>query len=266
MAIQNSFIKIKGSLGGLTFYEKDGKSLIKTAGGISKERILNDPNFRRTRENMQEFGASATLGKALRNGFSGISREITTASIAGRITGMMKRINRVGPGNRGERAFEIVANKQLLEGFEFQKDLPLSTVFYAPFEAPELDANRSVTTWTVPDFNTGNYLQVPLGATHFKLALHTAVLSDYVFDSTEGAFQFVNPVENKQNATAFSTEIPVVGSVGTDITLTTDLGFSTPIPATAGVLIAIGILFYQEINSQYYALARNNALQIVKVG
>jgi len=31
-------------------------------------------------------------------------------------------------------------------------------------------------------------------------------------------------------------------------------------------LIAIGILFYQEINSQYYALARNNALQIVKVG
>ncbi len=266
MAIQNSFIKIKGSLGGLTFYEKDGKSLIKTAGGISKERILNDPNFRRTRENMQEFGAAATLGKALRNGFSGISREVTTASIAGRITGMMKRINRVGPGNRGERAFEIVANKQLLEGFEFQKDLPLSTVFYAPFEAPELDANRSVTTWIVPNFNTGNYMQIPLGATHFKLALHTAVLSDYVFDSTDGSYQFVNPVENKQNATAFSSEIPVVGSVGTDITLTTDLGFSTPIPATAGVLIAIGILFYQEINDQFYALARNNALQIVKVG
>jgi len=266
MAIQNSFIKIKGTLGGLTFYEKNGKSLIKTSGGISKERILNDPNFRRTRENMQEFGASATLGKAFRTGFSGLSREIRSTSIAGRVTGMMKRINRAGAGNRGERAFEIVANKQLLEGFEFQKDLPLSTVFYAPYDAPELDANRSVTTWTVPDFNTGNYMQVPLGATHFKLALHTAVLSDYVFDSTDGEYQFVNLVENKQNATAFSNEIPIVGSVGADIALTTDLGFSNPLPATAGVLIAIGILFYQEINGQFYALARNNALQIVKVG
>ena len=79
MAIQNSFIKIKGSLGGLTFYEMDGKSLVKTTSGVSKERILNDPNFKRTRENIQEFGASATLGKAMRNGFTGIIREIATA-------------------------------------------------------------------------------------------------------------------------------------------------------------------------------------------
>jgi hypothetical protein len=266
MAVQNSFIKIKGSLGGLTFYEKDGKSLIKTSSGVSKERILTDPNFRRTRENMQEFGAAATVGKAFRNGFSGISSEVGTASIAGRVTGMMKRINKVGPGNRGERTFEILTNKQLLEGFEFQSKLPFRTVFYAPYAAPTLDANRSVVTWTVPDFNVQNYMQIPNGATHFRLGLHAAVLSDYAFDSANSEYQFVLEEENLRNASAFSAQLPVVGSVGADTTLSVDLGFTTPVPATAGVLVGIAVLFYQEINGLYYSLANNNALQIAIVG
>ncbi|MFN0729367.1 hypothetical protein [Polaribacter gochangensis] len=58
MAKQKGFIKLKGSLGGLTFYESGGKDIVKTTGGIDKSRIDNDPNFKRTRENMSEFGAS----------------------------------------------------------------------------------------------------------------------------------------------------------------------------------------------------------------
>jgi len=134
-----------------------------------------------------------------------------------------------------------------------------------PYEAPVIDANRSVISWTVPDFNTGNYMQIQPGATHFKLALHVSVLSDFVFNATLGKYQFVNPVENIKNASAFSTAIPVVGHVGEDTTLTADLGFSTPVPTTAGVLISIGVLFYQQINTQFYPMSRNNALQIVKV-
>ena len=266
MAIQNGFIKIKGTLGGLTFYEKDGKTLIKTAGGVSKERILNDPNYRRTRENMQEFGAAATLGKSFRMGFTGISKEVRTVAIAGRVTGMMKRINRVGPGNRGERTFEIAPNKQLLEGFEFNRKLPLRTVFYAPNDPPVLDTNRSVISWTIPDFNTQNYIQMPNGASHVRLVLHAAVLSDFVYEPTEGTYQFLHPDENERNATAYSAEIPLAGMVGGDTNLSVDLGLASALPFTAGVLIGIGILFYQEINGLYYALANNNAFQIVKVG
>ena len=266
MAIQDSFIKIKGTLGGLTFYEKDGKTLIKTAGGVSKERILNDPNYRRTRENMQEFGAAATLGKAFRMGFTGISKEVRTVAIAGRVTGMMKRMNRVGPGNRGERTFEIVTNKQLLEGFEFHKKLPLRSVFYAPYEPPVLDTDRNIISWMVPDFNTQNYIQIPEGATHARLVLHAAVLSDFAYDSNDGKYQFLHPEENQRNATAYSGEFPLVGMIGSDTSLSVDLGLASPLPATAGVLIGIGILFYQQINGLYYALANNNALQIVKVG
>lgn len=266
MAIQNSFIKIKGSLGGLTFYERNGKTLVKTATSVDKERIMNDPKYRRTRENMQEFGAAATLGKAFRLGFAGISREIKTRSNTGRITGMMKRINRTGSGNRGERSFEITPNKQILEGFNFNKKLPLDSVFYPPYEAPVIDANRSEVTWTVPDFNTQNYIRIPNGASHAKLVLHTAILSDFIFDSAEGEYKFIHPDENTKNVMSVSSEFALVGDIGSDIILTADLGLTAALPATAGVLISTGILFYQQINGLFYALANNNSLQIVKVG
>jgi len=265
MAIQNSFIKIKGSLGGLTFYERNGKTLVKTTTSVDKERIMNDPNYRRTRENMQEFGAAATLGKAFRLGFAGISNEVRTMSIAGRVTGMMKRINRTGSGNRGERSFEIIPNKQILEGFDFNKKLPLNSVFYPPYDAPVIDANRSVVSWTVPDFNTQNYIRIPNGASHARLVLHATILSDFIFDSSDGAYQFVHPEENTKNTLAFSSEFALAGDIGSDTNLSVDLGLPAALPVTAGVLISIGILFYQQINGLFYALANNNALQIVKI-
>jgi hypothetical protein len=188
-----------------------------------------------------------------------------TLGMAGRVTGMMKRMNRVGSGNRGERSFEIVPNKQMLEGFEFQSKLPFRTVFYAPYSTPVVDANRSEVTWTVPDFNTQNYIQIPNGATHARLVLYTTILSDYVFDQTEGMYKFVHPEENERSASAYSPEFALNGMVGSDITLTADLGLSSALPTTAGVLIGTGILFYQQINGLFYALANNNAFQLSRI-
>ena len=56
MAKQKGFIKVKGSLGGLTFYSANREELIRTTGGVDKSRIEKDPSFKRTRENMSEFG------------------------------------------------------------------------------------------------------------------------------------------------------------------------------------------------------------------
>ncbi len=100
MAKQKGFIKLKGSLGGLTFYENSGESLIRTTGGVDKSRIERDPAFKRTRENMSEFGGSAKVGKALRQGFADIIKTMSDNRVVGRITGLMKRINTVGPGIR----------------------------------------------------------------------------------------------------------------------------------------------------------------------
>ncbi len=266
MAKQKGFIKLRGSLGGLTFYKTNGTDLIRTTGGVDKERIVKDPAFKRTRENMMEFGGAATVGKSLRQGYSTIIRTMSDATIIGRLTGIMKRINSVGAGIRGRREFSILTNKVLLEGFEFNENAPLDAVFYAPNTAPTLDANRSIATWVLPDFNTDVYIQAPEGATHFKLVLATTVLSDFSFVAALGKYEAVAPTENETNGIAYSTEIPIGGMVGSITTLTVDLGFTSVLPATVAVVNAIGILFYQEINGAFYELASDNAMQISSIG
>lgn len=266
MAKQKGFIKLRGSLGGLTFYELDGKDIVKTTSGVSRQRILNDPNYRRTRENMSEFGGAAKIGKAFRMGFTGVSRMLLESTFSGRVTGIMKRVINLGTGPRGRRAFDIVGNQLFLEGLEFHRDRPFSSVFYAPFALPTLDANREIATWVIPDFNTNNYVNAPEGATHFQLLLNTSVLSNYSYANPDKSYEPVNPDENGVGVTVSSSEIPLTGMVGSDITIVGDLGFGVALPATVGVVIGIGILFYQEINGGFYVLASDNAMQVVVVG
>ena len=52
-------IKLEGTLDGLTFYKSADGYLVRTKGGVSKTKIMNDPSFARTRENLCEFGANA---------------------------------------------------------------------------------------------------------------------------------------------------------------------------------------------------------------
>ncbi|WP_289045412.1 hypothetical protein [uncultured Olleya sp.] len=266
MAKQKGFIKLKGSLGGLTFYNNNGKDLIRTTGGVDKNRIKNDPAFKRTRENMSEFGASARIGKSLRMGFSNIIKSMSDTSIVGRITGLMKKINSVGSGLRGQRAFEMLPNKALLEGFEFNKTSPLDAIFYAPNTAPTLDANRSVASWVVPDFNVSNYMNAPEGATHFKFVMVSTVLSDYSFNTPLGKYEATDELENEINGIAYSNEIPISGMVGADTSLSVDLGFPAALPATVAVINAVGVIFYQQINSLLYELASYNAMKIASIG
>jgi hypothetical protein len=260
-AQQKGIIKLRGTLGGLTFYEAQGENLVKTISSVSKDRILQDPDYKRTRENMAEFGGSAKAGKAFRMGFANVAKLMGDRYLTGRLTGLMKRINTLGAGARGERSINILPNKEVLENFEFNPSSSLGAVFFAP-NTITADANRNVLTWSIPDFNTDNYINAPEGATHFTLVLAAAVLSDYTFVNPGLGYEPTNPAENETNGLMFSSEIPLGGMVGSATTLTVNLGFASALPATVGVLVAVGVVFYQEVNGNYYELASDNAMRI----
>jgi hypothetical protein len=70
MSKQVGLIKLKGNLGDVSFYQSEGDHLARMASGPSKERIMTDQAFQRTRENNAEFGGSAKAAKAFRTVFS----------------------------------------------------------------------------------------------------------------------------------------------------------------------------------------------------
>lgn len=266
MARQKSYVRIRGSLGGLTFYKKNGEDVIRTTGGATKEQIAKDPRFRRTRENMKEFAGAAKAGKALRECFKNVAKRMSDDTAVGRVTGIMRHISSSETGVRGQRPMLILPKKAFIEGFEFNRHQPLSSIFYAAYGLPTLDANRNLATWEVPDFSTVNDMGYPEGATHFKLVLAVGVLSDYVYSTATKVYEPINPDEDQTKGVAYTAEIPIGGMVGSATTLTVDLGFAAALPATVGVLVGIGIIFYQEVDGVYYELASDNALKLAVVG
>jgi len=96
--------------------------------------------------------------------------------------------------------------------------------------------------------------------------LSAGLVSEYEYVAELRGYEPVNDDENAIGKAVFSADIPLVGMVGSDTTLVVDLGIGAAVVATTATIAAIGIVFYQEINGQFYELASGNAMKIATVG
>ncbi|MFA6278267.1 MAG: hypothetical protein WC622_16075 [Pedobacter sp.] len=93
MARQKGIIKLKGTIGGITFYKtsQDGH-LAREKGGIEKSRIESDPAFQRTRENGSEFGRAGKAGKLLRTALRALLLNSADDRMVSRLTKEMLKL------------------------------------------------------------------------------------------------------------------------------------------------------------------------------
>src|SRR4051812_15403755 len=125
MARQSGIMKIKGTMGGMTFYKSslDG-DLVREKGGIDGQRIANDPAFARTRENGAEFGTAGSTGKLLRDTLRNLLLNSVDNRVTSRVTQLMSGILKLDLSSpRGARnpgvALESAEAKAYLKGFNF---------------------------------------------------------------------------------------------------------------------------------------------------
>ncbi|HPF10052.1 MAG TPA: hypothetical protein PKW08_07160 [Flavobacteriaceae bacterium] len=265
MPKQESFIELKGTMGKVTFYKTEGEYMARRKGGMSRERMFNDPELGRIRENLSEFGGAAFVGKEFRTGLKSLIKSLGDSRVTARVTGVMRKINGAGTGKRGQRSFEMLPNKRYLERLELNRYRSLASVFWPEYGEPTADANRSVLTWVVPDFHTERDLGVPDGATHFQLVLASTVLSDYTYDVQDGGYVPVEREVARKKAIAYSEALPIGGMLGSDLTLSTDLGLTEALPETAALVNLIGVQFFQQVDGELYLLEGAQALQVVNV-
>jgi hypothetical protein len=86
MAKQTGIIKLKGTIGGISFYKTSDGHLAREKGGVDKNRIQNDPAFQRTRENGSEFGRAGKGGKVLRNAIRILLQNAKDKRVVSRLT------------------------------------------------------------------------------------------------------------------------------------------------------------------------------------
>jgi hypothetical protein len=266
MAKQKGHIKYVGTLGEVRHFKIKGNTgyFAGLKGGPTAEQIKTAPGFIRTRENMSEFAACAMTGKSLRIGLSAIMKQMTDSQFTGRLTAIMKKINiEDGSEARGQRAILVSLQPQYLKGLDFNRNISFNGIFSAPFTlTPNVDRNESVLS--VPAFNPLNYLNIPSGATHFRIINAVSVISDFVYNSATGSYEPAEPVLNELSNIAYSDYTPVdVVTALIDVTAT--LPGAPTLTTNVSVLGSIGIEFYQQVGVNYYLFNAGNAMKVQEI-
>jgi hypothetical protein len=265
MARQKGIIRIKGSLGGITFYQQEGDNLSRVTNGPTKEKIANDPAFKRTRENNQEFAGSTIAGKGMRMGLQTYIEEMSDSRVTSSLMKVFRTmISRAVAGIRGQRPIDVVTHKDMLIGFNFNSKEHLDSVFQAPYSVA-VNAGRDAVTFTIPDFNTGNSIHAPSGTTHFKLIGTASVLSSYFYNPATKKYEASDLANNTLNASAVSALIPVDFPSSGLITLAPAITPAPVMVATSGLVACLGIEFYQMVAGFPYLLAASNCMKVVNV-
>lgn len=248
MAQQKGIIKLDGTIGGITFYKSKDGYLAREKGGVSADKIANDPAFQRTRENGAEFGRAGKAGKVLRTSLRALLQNASDSRMVSRLTTEMLKVVQADTTNtRGQRNV-IDGEAELLQGFEFNINGKLGTTLYAPFTAA-IDRAAGSLTVDIPAFVPIHMIAAPGGSTHYKI-ISAGVEVDfenetYVVDSQDTAIQ-------PWDATA---------------TAAISLANAVTAASTHPLFLALGIEFYQEVNGQMYPLKNGafNALALVQV-
>lgn len=249
MTKQNSISKWHGVTGSIPRKKKSKIVFsLRAKPGVTRERILKDPKFVRTRENGYEFGRAARKAKQIRWQIISLTRGTADGTMPNRFLSLVHRIQkRDSIGLRGERRFRD-ENTPQLRGFEFNAYSSLSQRFIEPL-ITRLDRHTGLATLTIPPFDPQIALRAEQGATHIRFLFSAA------------------PLPNTE------VRLPLAASVSTDFIALIGrydvavLAIQLAAALSDVVYCLVGISVYEQINNTYSPLEKGkyNSLTIVHV-
>lgn len=248
MAKYKSLFDVQGTLGEVTFYKGEDGQYVRRKGGVSKNRILNDPNYVRTRENLSEFGAAASSGKIIRRALNSLMIDAKDSRVTSRLTKVLNQVkNEDLISARGQRnVTEGLATPQgraLLKGFNFNRRSSLEAVLLKPYA---LDTATGEVTIT--DLIPNQEMSIPVGATHVTLS---AAFLNLDLGTEVQDLQLSNVVN-----------LPING-IATSVTLTP----AGPASGSGQSYYLVKVAFFQDVNGIQYPLKNggHNAMQLIEL-
>lgn len=244
----NGVVSFQGTYEDMTFYKKEGKNYVRKKSGVSKERIANDPNYVRTRENMNEFSLNISSGKMLRLSLGSLVFKAKDARLSNRLMQTMSKIKNLDSTSaRGERSVSngiaTAEGKQYLIGFDFNSNAPLDSVLFANYTLDTATGEIAIASIIPAD-----QLRFPEGATN--VVFQCGLLN---IDFATGLTDLVLSPPNNLLLNMTQSSISMIPA---------------SMPTGAGVTVYLFIVtFFQEINGVQYSLKNEeyNVLHIVDV-
>jgi hypothetical protein len=249
MAKQESLVKFRGKVGDLSFTKHRTRGYeVRMRGGVDKARIMSDPNFERTRENMSEFGTAAKTAKLIRIQLNNLLWGTADKTFRNRLTSVVNRIIKMDSENmRGQRVF-LPENSHRLKGFEFNANSSLEFMFSGNLTTA-FDRATGEVSLVIPDFEPRREVTLVPEATHVRFTLAAVE-------------QTLDPELVPRPQIMESDYIPLIGQHPSET-----IQINLPAGSDKVVYIMVGIETFLESNGVYYPLKNNpyNAMTIVDV-
>ncbi|GEM_PF-1900367 len=250
MATQLGLIKLKGSIGDLTFYESNGMQLVRRKAGPTKQDLENNPRYQRTKENAREFGRIVTTSKCLRLLLLEVFSECADKKVFGRLVSRMSMVIKSDTHRRrGERAV-TAQGLMLLTGLECNQAFKFNEQVLIPINIL-YDIKTGQGVIEQPSFIPIQRFRRFGSSTHAQL----------IFTIIEfGAV----PLEKKESMIFRSAYF----SLGSSQKIDRSEILIDQIPQAGNALIVlIGISYFEEIAGAYFPLdkGRYNAMVIAQV-
>lgn len=212
------------------------------------QRIANDDNYARTRENMAEFERAVKAGSLLNDAFGEFTAEYSDNKVGNRLTTQLSKVIKADVTNlRGARTI-LDGDLQLLLGFEFNSRSKVRRILKCSYTTT-VDRAAGTMSINVAQFPPRRRVKWSSGATHFSLIAYAAEI-DFVAGS------YVDSM-------TISPEMVLKSESQDALTL------SCNIPANSShvLIMALGVRFYQYINGALNDLFKisHNALSIILV-
>ena len=242
MAKQDSIITLVGTLGNLSFYKRDGEYRVRLKSGVSKERILKDPKFARTRENMTQFALIANDLKLFNKAISTLRNHVGGKVRTAELNSLLHKVASLDTVSvRGNKQVAIGFREE--RGIQMFRDLQLAKQSVSFFLAEELEVDRTTGIITSEEFVPSSQLFHLPSATHFE------------FKSGVVAVDF----EGKTHAAAYS-DASLHPIDDTPVTLSLDPGGLPSAGVNPVYFVLISLVYYMEDNGVLYPLKSTNSI------
>ena len=181
---------MSGSIQGVSFYSRRGsdKVIMRTKGGATKKEIATSPKFEKSRKNQKEFGGSAKFGSFSRYAFGGLHR-LADYNLTPVLIGMGKNLMKLDTVSEiGKRNLKLTENKEVLVGFNFNRNYPLTSVLKV---SPRWVLTRETLSAvvTIPRINTDIELLNIQKLPFFRLIVVVGTISDMAFNEAKNDYR-----------------------------------------------------------------------------
>lgn len=234
MGTLKGIIQFTGHVDGLSFYEMNGKIVVRKTGGFDGKKIKSDAKYVRVRENSSEFAHCSKIGKYFRNSLQPYLKPLNIPYVHNRVLGLFQDISRLDLVSvRGKRivfnGLQSADAKGIITQFEFDKTLSFDAVFPFDYAVDLYEGKLFVSSFS------SKMLKKVQGATHVNLRFVVVGLD----------FENQSPfVQNSSDVITLSLEEVVE----------TDLEFNCLIPQSPFVFGLLYLEFIQRMNAVDYDL------------